>query len=143
MFSRDSILRIRLLPSGYIVLFSLSACLSVKKYPVHKPFIYKTTIKVEGAYSSKVKKEVESGLYNQLHDSIHPPIVKKYVFWNVLKKPPVYDSLHAEKSIGFMKGLLHSLGYYRDSVWYRDTVLIKGDQKRTAVHFSVLPGPLF
>jgi hypothetical protein len=60
----------------------------------------------------------------------------------VLNKPPLYDSLNADKSVQFMRALLHSLGYYRDTIVYDTTVVMRGDQYRTIVDFKVNPGKL-
>jgi outer membrane protein assembly factor BamA len=41
-----------------------------------------------------------------------------------------------------MRALLHSLGYYRDTIVYDTTVVMRGDQYRTIVDFKVNPGKL-
>ena len=133
-----------------VLIFLLSSCSIVKNYPVGAPFVYKTNIEIEGKLSTDEKKQLESKLNQQLHDSIRVRDVQKLIGWekgpkffySVLSKPPVFDSLNADKSIQFMQALLHSLGYYRDSITYDTVVSIKDDQYRTEVNFNVHPGNL-
>jgi outer membrane protein assembly factor BamA len=132
-----------------IILF-LSSCSTVKNYPVRQSFVYKTNIEVEGKFSTDEKKQLVSQLNQQLHDSIRVREVQKLIGWekgpkffySVLSKPPLYDSLNADKSVQFMKALLHSLGYYRDTISFDTSVVKKDDQYRTTVNFKVNPGKL-
>ena len=58
-----------------------------------------------------------------------------------MKKPPVYDPANADKSVIFMKALLSSLGYFKDTITYDAIVdTVKNDQYRTTVSFNVIPG---
>ena len=138
---------------GIFLLFAVvvfSSCSTVKNYPVRQPFVYKTNIEIEGKFSTDEKKQLESQLDQQLHDSIRVREVQRLVGWekgprffySVLSKPPVYDSLNADKSVQFMRALLHSLGYYRDTITFDTSVQIRGDQYRTTVDFKVSPGKL-
>jgi outer membrane protein assembly factor BamA len=65
-------------------------------------------------------------------------------FWTSLKNPPAYDSLNADKSVIYMRALLNSLGYFRDTITYKSTQRIVRDKKRlqyrTYTNFSVYPG---
>jgi outer membrane protein insertion porin family len=118
------------------LLLFFSAC-SVKDYPVGRPFVYDSEIHIVGGDVKKNdRKDLESRLQQQLHDSIAVRRVSKF-FFSQLKNPPVYDSTNADKSIGFMDALLHSLGYYRDTIWYDTKLVQKGDQQRTTVRFYV------
>jgi outer membrane protein insertion porin family len=129
----------------------LASCSVVREYPVGKPFVYETKINVHGDMKSNTRKELVSKLGQQLHDSIAVRYVQKLIGWDqgpklfysVLKNPPVYDSINADKSVGFMRALLHSSGYYRDSITYSDTVKLHDDQQRVTVTFDVIPGKLF
>lgn len=138
-----------------IILFAagslfFASCSVVRDYPA-KPFVYETEIKIEGNLPGNERNDLTGRLAQQLHDSIAVRRVQKLIgfdngpklFYNVLKNPPVYDSSNADKSIVFMRALLHAQGYYRDSIYYRDTVKIVGDQQRTFVTFLVSPGKLF
>jgi outer membrane protein insertion porin family len=122
-----------------VVLLFFSSCTVVKNYPVRQPFVYKTNIDIEGQFGADQKKELESQLNQQLHDSIRVREVSK-LFYSVLNKPPVFDSLNADKSLQFMSALLHSLGYYRDTLSFDTTVNYRADQYRTIVNFNVRPG---
>ncbi|TCJ16558.1 hypothetical protein EPD60_07380 [Flaviaesturariibacter flavus] len=124
------------------LLLFLSAC-SVKDYPAGRPFVYNAEVHVVGGdVKPDDRKDLESRLYQQLHDSIAVRRVSKF-FFSQLKNPPVYDSTNADKSIGFMNALLHSLGYYRDSIWYNADIRAKDDQQRTTVRFYVDAKKLF
>ena len=58
-----------------------------------------------------------------------------------MKKPPVYDVTNAEKSIIFMRALLTSMGYFRDTITYKAVIdTVSSDQFRTTVSFLVTPG---
>jgi outer membrane protein insertion porin family len=131
-------------PYGFLfflafTLLFFSSCTVVKNYPVRQPFVYKTNIEIEGKFSANEKKELESQLNQQLHDSIRVREVSK-LFYSLLNKPPVFDSLNADKSVQFMRALLHSLGYYRDTISFDTSVNYSGDQYRTIVDFNVKPG---
>ena len=118
-----------------------SSCV-VKNYPVKTPFVYETNINIEGKYTTDEKKVLKSQLEQQLHDSLRVPRQRKFLFWLVLNKPPVFDTINTGKSKIFMTALLNSVGYYRGDIT-SDTVLdIKGDQYRTTVNFNVNPGKL-
>lgn len=122
----------------------------VKNYPAQRPFIYQTTINVEGISSNEKQKELELSLADQLHDSVKVRTVSKAVGWlrgprvfyQVLEKPTLFDSLNADKSLQFMNDYLNSLGYYRDSIRYevRIDTLKDGRQLRTFLNFVVVPG---
>lgn len=132
-----------------LILF-FSSCSTVKNYPVRQPFVYKTNVEIEGKFSTDEKKQLISQLDQQLHDSIRVREVQRLIGWergprffySVLSKPPVYDSLNADKSVQFMRALLHSLGYYRDTIAFDTSVVVRGDQYRTTVNFQVNPGKL-
>ncbi|HEY1114804.1 MAG TPA: BamA/TamA family outer membrane protein [Chitinophagaceae bacterium] len=133
-----------------LLLFS-SSCSVVKDYPAGKPFVYTHNIELQGKFTTEERKQIVSQLNDQLHDSILARRVEKLIGWekgprifyDVLQNPPVYDSLNADKSVQYMQALLHSLGYYRDSITYRADVDTVQSQYRTTVNFNVVPGTLF
>ncbi|HVE60539.1 MAG TPA: hypothetical protein VNA26_01880, partial [Chitinophagaceae bacterium] len=133
------------------ILFFFASCSVVKNYPKNKPFVYEANIELQGKFSTDEAKNLRSELNEQLHDSIQVRRVQKLVGWengprlfyNVLRNPPVYDSANADKSIIFMRALLNSLGYYRDTISYDTSLQINGDELRTIVNFKVTPGSLF
>jgi outer membrane protein assembly factor BamA len=119
-----------------------AACTTIKNYPVNRPFVYQTNIEVSGKYSTDEKKTLLVQLDQQLHDSMRVRSQRKFLFWHTMNKPAVYDSANAGKSSIYMSALLNSLGYYRDSISFKDTVKVVGDQYRTTVNFTVVPGKL-
>jgi outer membrane protein insertion porin family len=136
----------------YILLIILVvSCTTIKDYPANAPFVYQTNIHLNGKFSTGEKKELESELNQQLHDSIMVRSVRKLIGWKngprflytEIVKPAIFDSLNAEKSKLFMQAKLNSLGYYRDSIQYDTSLHVKGDQYRTTVDFHVTPGKLF
>lgn len=131
----------------------LSSCSVVKNYPKNKPFVYETNIKIEGEFSTDDRKELTNQLQQQLHDSLQARRVQVLIgtekkgfplrtFYTVLKNPPVYDSINADKSLTFMKALLNAQGYYRDTTTYSARIDTAGDQYRTTIDFTVHPGKL-
>ncbi|ANE53095.1 BamA/TamA family outer membrane protein [Flavisolibacter tropicus] len=134
-----------------VLLVLFVSCSVVKDYPVRKPFVYETNIELETPLTTVERKNLVNKLEKQLDDSIQVRTIEKLVGWdkgprlfyNVLKKPPVYDSLNADKSLTYMKALLNAEGYYRDTSRYEVKIDSIGDQYRTHVNFRVTPGKLF
>ncbi|HSU27510.1 MAG TPA: BamA/TamA family outer membrane protein [Chitinophagaceae bacterium] len=132
----------RVLIAGLVSLsiFSCKLPVIVKKYPPNKPFVFQTNISVNGNFSNEDRDALASRLRGQLDDSLRSRAVSK-VLWSVMKNPPAYDSNNVEKSIVFMRALLNSMGYFRDTITYNDTTrVVRGDQYRTTVNFDVWPG---
>jgi len=113
----------------------------VRKYPKNKPFVYKTNIKLIGNLSKEQKTILTSKLSRQLEDSVNPKPKQKLI-WQTIRKPAVYDTFYVNQSIRFMRALLHTSGYFSDSVTYDTLLRIKGDQYRTIINFNVKPGPV-
>lgn len=137
----------RLLCSGVIVLLMLLGSCGVvpKNAPVGKPFVFKYTVTVDGNFSPAEKSNLETRLARQLDDSIRVRTVRKLIYKGVnrpvLDKPPVYDPSNAERSKVFMRALLVSLGYFKDTITDNavfDT--ISAEEIRTTVNFIVKPG---
>ena len=122
-----------------VILFLLGSCTVVKNYPPNKPFVYKTNINITGNIASDTAAELATRLKGQLDDSIRVRTVSR-VLSNRLNKPPAYSSDNAEKSKTFMRALLNSLGYFRDTITYTAVVDTIRDQYRTTVTFEVKPG---
>ncbi|MGZ8516992.1 MAG: hypothetical protein ACXWWD_06560, partial [Chitinophagaceae bacterium] len=122
------------------IIVGLASCTIVKNYQPGKPFVYKTNINLIGNFSNDEKEVLVTGLEGQLDDSMQVRKLDK-LLWGVMKNPPVYDSVNADKSIIFMRALLRSLGYFRDSIYYDHIVKQEQeDQLRTVVTFHVAPG---
>lgn len=126
-----------------IVVLLLSAtvsCTIVKNYPSNKPFVYKTNINLTGNFSKDSVELLQSRLKGQLDDSLKSRAVSK-IFWSVMKNPPVYDPANADKSILYMRALLVSLGYFKDSISYKAVVdTVEKVQYRTTIDYDVKPG---
>ncbi|HEY6062040.1 MAG TPA: hypothetical protein VIV35_00425, partial [Chitinophagaceae bacterium] len=121
-------------------LFMAASCTIVKNYPQGKPFVYKTNINIKANLSSDSTAILASRLRGQLDDSMRARAVSK-VFYSVLKKPPVYDPANADKSVIFMRALLVSLGYFKDTITYNAVIdTVEQNQLRTTINFNVLPG---
>jgi outer membrane protein insertion porin family len=124
-------------------LVSAVSCTIVKNYQPNKPFVYKTNINLIGNFSSEEKETLTDGLEGQLDDSMRARKLDK-LLWRVMKNPALYDSANAEKSIVFMRALLISLGYFDDSISFRDTIIKETkDQYRATINFDVRPGRLW
>lgn len=121
-------------------IFTIASCTIVKNYPANRPFVYQTNINITGNITSDTAEMIASRLRGQLDDSMRSRAISK-VIWKVMKNPPRYDSNNAEKSMLYMKALLKSLGYFKDSMSYTAVIdTAKGDQYRTTVTFNVKPG---
>jgi len=116
----------------------------VKDYP-QNPFVYDYNIDIlpEGKYSTEEKKVLKDQLDKQLHDSIRVRWQSKFLVAKVLKTPPVFDSANISTSQRYMRNMLHTLGYLRDSIRSSYKVDTVEDQKRVTVNFNVYPGTLF
>ena len=123
------------------LLFLFPSCgVVVKKFPRNQPYVFKTTIKVDGKFSREERESLTSKLKGQLDDSLRSRTVSKLIY-STLRNPPVYEKTYAENSKEYMKALLNSMGYWKDSIRY-DTVLQKigKDQLRVSINFFVNPG---
>ena len=124
------------------ILLGVSACGVIpKNYPKGKPFVFKTTIKVNGNYQEEERQALQDRLYGQLDDSLTVRSVSK-LFVKEIRNPSVYDTAAVQRSIFFMQNLLGSQGYLHGFIQYDTTLALAGkDQLRTTVNFWVSPGP--
>jgi outer membrane protein assembly factor BamA len=114
----------------------------VKKFPRNKPFVYKTNIKLSGNLSKTEKSNLESRLRVQLEDSVNPKAAQK-ILWQVIKKPPVFDTAYVQSSRRFMLAMLHTSGYFKADINY-DTVVHRNEEAhKLTLNFNVSPGPLW
>src|SRR5688572_3721623 len=125
---------------AFVLIAAFASCTIVKKYQPAKPFVYKTNINLIGNFSNEDENALISGLEDQLDDSMQVRKLDK-LLWSVMKKPPVYDSINADKSIIFMRALLTSLGYFRDTITYISEIKPKTEEElRATITFHVKPG---
>jgi outer membrane protein assembly factor BamA len=114
----------------------------IKKFPRNKPFVYKTNIKLLGNLSKTEKSNLESRLRVQLEDSINPKASQK-ILWQVIKKPPLFDTAYVQSSRRFMLAMLHTSGYFKAGITY-DTLVNKNEEAyKLTLSFKVTPGPLW
>jgi outer membrane protein assembly factor BamA len=141
----------------FLLLCLCSGCftVTVKNYPPRTPFVFQTNIHVESdSLGNDEKKALEVQLAQQLHDSVRVRGVSKAIGWDnailgiiprffyeVLQTPTAYDSMYAAQSVQFMETLLHTEGYYRDSITFKTSIQAKQDslQQRTILDFYVYP----
>ena len=138
--------------SFFIIVVLFSSCKSwdfhtfpfthIKNYPKNKPFVYETNINLSGNLSKTEKSNLESKLKVQLEDSLDPKFNQK-IFWQVLKKPPAYDTNYVQASRRFMLALLHTSGYFKADIGYDTTVKRSEDMYKLKLNFNVAPGPLW
>lgn len=129
---------------GLLCMLLATSC-SVKNYNSSKPFPYRTTINLVGKTPDYDRQELQTRLQDQVDDSLKTRLISSWVFFRVLKNPPVFDSLNIGRSKIFITNLLHSLGYFNPVIqdtFYIDTVPNKrhGEQKRVYTTFMVTPG---
>jgi len=97
-------------------------------YPVGKPYVNETNVSLKANVPNEQRKDMELQLYNYLDDSLK--ITTKSVIGLKQKvNPPVFDTANIERSKGFMKNYLNSLGYYQATIQVKpveyDTVVNK------------------
>ncbi len=143
-----------------ILFLGLFSCRVPKNFQKGKPFVFKTTIKVEGKIKGDEKQDLLQRLENQMDDSLQTKTVTGFnwpppLIANKLNNPPVFDTANVGRSVVFMKALLNANGFYapviQDTVIYvtvnkgkikkhgKDKGLSK-EQERVIVHFIVKPG---
>lgn len=135
--------------SLWCILLAVS-CTVPKKYALNKPFVYKTTIDIQGKTPDYDRQELIDRLKDQVDDSLQVRVISYAGVLKVLQRPPVFDSLNIGRSKIFMTNLLNSLGYFQPVVtdtFYTDTVTKyannakrRHQQQRVNITFRVTPG---
>ena len=129
-----------------LILFFCS-CIIPKGSQPGKPFVFRTNIRVEGAFTNDERQSLEQKLNNQLDDSLQVRTVASFgsfhpfaLFYQKLANPPAFDSVNVGRSKTFMVSLLNSLGYYDPVI--NDTIRTDTvrTQYRTTINFRVIPG---
>jgi outer membrane protein insertion porin family len=143
-----------------ILFFALFSCRVPIDFQRGKPFVFKTTVKVEGDIKAVTKQDLAQRLESQVDDSLQTKTVTALnwpprVLIKRLTNPPVYDSTSLSRSIAFMNALMSSNGYYAPVI--TDTVIYKTvnagkikksgkhkgeslEEQRVTVRFLVKPG---
>ena len=120
-------------------------CVVPKKYQPNKPFVFSTTINIQGNLPATEKQDLRTRLENQLDDSLKTKLVTVYPGRVRLEHPPLFDTNAVSHSVVYMRSLLYALGYYKaDITWKSDTTRPswpwRQDQLRVNVSFNVIPG---
>ncbi len=145
----SSLVRPAIVPA--ILIFSLFSCRVPVNFQQGKPFVYKTTIKVEGnikAMKNRIcSKDWKIKWMTVCRQKRLPLLLPLAAFiYKKLPNPPVFDSANVGRSIVFMNALLTSNGYYAPQI--RDTVIYKIHkykddslkEQRVTIRFTVKPG---
>jgi len=98
----------------FILSIILTSCTTVRNNQQNKPFLYKTTIDLNGGqFNSDERNAAKQRLYGQLEDSAQV-IVKDVVFViHRVVNPAVYDTAYTYRSARNMIGSMWHLGYYQ------------------------------
>ncbi|MEJ7767005.1 MAG: BamA/TamA family outer membrane protein [Chitinophagaceae bacterium] len=135
---------ISLFPSTFLVVLvaviTVLSCKVPKKYQKDKPFVFKTSIEVQGNLKLSERQDLELRLLNQLDDSLKVRLVSLAGIRKTLVKPAVFDTLYANRSVLFMNALMNSMGYYQAQIKWDSTLKRVGQQQRVLIDFTVLPG---
>jgi outer membrane protein insertion porin family len=115
-------------------------CVVPKNYPHHTPFIFKTNINIQGNLSTDQKLVLQERLQNQLDDSLKTKEKTTLPLRKRLESPPAFDSMYAHRSKEFMNSALYLQGYFTSVVNWDSSLVIKGNQQRVTVNFTVTPG---
>src|SRR6266487_4437327 len=120
---------------------------SVKNPPVDTPFVYNNKINVSGSIGKDEKKRLTDELASYWDDSMYARKLQKFGIFNVIKNPPLFDTVNLARTKIFMTGYLNSQGYYTpsfkniDSSYSVKTVIRHHKpQIRTTISFNIDPG---
>ena len=120
-----------------LLLFSSCSIPIVKKVPKDKPYLRKNSIEVTGGnFTAAEKSALLQRLNNQLEDSSKVPSKDFLVFFNIIKRPPAYDTGYSALSAVNMKVSMFNLGYYNSKVSYRPDT----SNQKVHVHYYVEAG---
>lgn len=121
----------------FILCLLFSSCNITRKAPKGKPYLAKNTIEVNGGNFTKLERSaVADRLANQLDDSSKLRVTTSFLFFNVLKRPPAYDTVYSNLTAANMKASMYHIGYYNSTVTYKaDT-----SGRKVKVHYTVEAG---
>ncbi len=121
----------------FILCLLFSSCNITRKAPKGKPYLAKNTIEVKGGDFTKLERSaVADRLANQLDDSSKLRTTSSFLIFNVLKRPPAYDTVYSNLTAANMKASMYHIGYYNSTVTYKaDTA-----GRKVKVHYTVEAG---
>jgi outer membrane protein insertion porin family len=121
------------------------SCTVVKQYPKEKPFLFENTVNIKGDVPKDKKPDYIADLMTQLEDSAKV-IENNELPWpkapwvipvNVIKRPPVFDSVASVQSTVNMRNYMVSKGYRRAFVTFDSSYKITDDQQRVKVNYTM------
>ena len=122
----------------------LSACnwfTIPRKYPKDKPFVFKNSIEAKGGnFTKDERSQLKQRLNAQLDDSSRINTKDSWIFLHYIERPPAYDSASAGRSARNMEASMLHLGYYKARAGYRADTIVKENQRRVHVFYSVETG---
>lgn len=120
----------------------LQSCVIVSKSPKDYPFVYKTTIQVQGGeFTPAERKDFISKLENQIDDSLKMRSIS-YVGIQVVKNPPRFDTANITRSKTFMRALMVSQGYFHPRIDDSFHIVTEKRKKKTFIKFKINTGLL-
>lgn len=134
-----------------VLLTAYPSCTVVKQYPKDKPFLFENTVNIKGDVPKDKKPDYIADLMTQLEDSAKVnentelpwPKAPWVIPVNVIKRPPVFDSIAAVQSTVNMRNYMVSKGYRQAFVTYDSSFKISDDQQRIKVNYTVDAGKLY
>jgi outer membrane protein insertion porin family len=118
----------------FLLCLILSSCNITKKAPAGRPYLAKNSFEIRGGRFTRLEREaLEAKMANQLDDSSKLNTSTRFMFINILKSPPAYDTAFSNRSAENMKSSMYHIGYYNSNVTYNaDTV-----GQKVKVHYVV------
>lgn len=109
----------------------------VKNAPKGQYYLYDNNIEItDDNLSIKEINTLQQRLFIQIEDSCKIKIKKKLIFFPVLNRPHVFDTLCSDMSVKNILGSLYHLGYYNAKVSYHTDT----SRKKITVNYFVNPG---
>lgn len=134
-----------------VLLTVYPSCTVVKQYPKDKPFLFENTVNIKGDVPKDKKPDYTSDLMTQLEDSAKVnentelpwPKAPWVIPVNVIKRPPVFDSVATLQSTVNMRNYMVSKGYRQAFVTFDSSYKTSDDQQRVKVNYTVDAGKLY
>ena len=117
----------------YLLLMAIAlfaSCVTVKKYPINKPFVFDNKVIIKNDISKDLIKHLTSELNNYWDDSMQVKKIAKLGVFTTINNPPVFDTNNLNRSINFMDNYLKSQGYYYANFKQDTSIQIKKNQQR-------------
>ena len=120
-----------------LILFSSCSIPIIRKAPANKYYLRKNSFKVTGGNFTKTElSSLYQRLNNQLDDSAKVPGKDAFIFFNIIKRPHIYDSAYSGISTKNMEASMFHLGYYHAKAGFRTDT----SHKKVYVHYTVEAG---